>query len=201
MIQSVSSHNTSPSFGAGYHMYFYSTDGKRIVSEQNMKKCLHYVEAHLNGSKRVKEPNMDLINNMKFGQIVPPGKRFGGDKDYFNIPKIRAVFDKAKTKYEGFINVVTGKDVEVVNNTYGKPIGKAKSMSKLKTGSTSSFETQDAIMRYAKNAPEYAEKQAVYRDGKRMAFGVCFEPQYKKNGELKGFTYHHSGFFPEDKVI
>ena len=80
-------------------------------------------------------------------------------------------------------------------------IGKAKNMSKLKTGSTRSFETQDAVMRYAKNAPEYVEKQAVYKDGKRMAFGVCFEPQYKKNGELKGFKYHHAGFFPEERVI
>ena len=201
MINSVSSNKYNPSFGAGYHMYFYATDGSRIISEQNMKKCLHYVEAHLNGSKRVKVHNQDLINTMKFGQILPSGKRLGGDKDYFYYPKIRAVFDKEKTKSEGFINVLTGKDVDVVNKTYGKPIGKAKRMSIEKTGSSRSFETLDAVSRYAKNAPEYAEQQAVYRDGKRMAFGVCFEPQYKKNGELKGFQFHHAGFFPEDKVV
>ena len=60
--------NNAPNFGASYHTYFYTTDGRRIVSEQNMKKCLHYVESHLNGSKRVKNYNHDLIDTMKFGQ-------------------------------------------------------------------------------------------------------------------------------------
>ena len=31
--------NNAPNFGASYHTYFYTTDGRRIVSEQNMKKC------------------------------------------------------------------------------------------------------------------------------------------------------------------
>jgi hypothetical protein len=191
--------NTSPAFGASYNTYFYTTDGRRIVSQENMKKCLHYVEAQLNSSKRVKTPNKNLIETMKFGQITKDGQRFGGDKDYNAIPKIRAVFDRAKESVQGFITILTGKDAEYVSNTYGKPIGIAKKMSKEKIGSFNSFETFDATTRYANKAPEYASKKAVYKDGKKLAFGVCFTPIYaKKSGKLKGFEYHHAGFFNEE---
>lgn len=194
--------NTSnPNFGASYHTYFYTTDGKRILSEPNMKKCLHYMEAHLNGSKRLKTRNQDLVDTMKFGQMSKAGNRIGGDSDYLYNNKIRAVFDKAKQKFQGFVTIVTGHDVDVVNKNYGKPIGVAKRMSKEKTGSTRSFETSDAVLRYSKKATEYAENKAVYKNGDRVAFGVCFTPVYnKKTGALKGFEYHHSGFFNENKV-
>ena len=200
MYSSVSSQN-STNFKASYHTYFYTNDGKRIVSDKNMKKCLHYVEAHLNNSKRVKVHNQDLIDTMKFGQKMPDGTRRGGDRDYYYNPKIRAVFDKTKKKFQGFVNIVTGKDVERVNTDYGKPIGVAKRISRERTGSVRSFETSDAIRRYTQNAPSFAESKAVYKDGKRQAFGVCFTPVYnKKTGEVKDFKYHHSGFFDEDSV-
>ena len=70
------------SFNSSYKMYFYTNDGRRIVSDENMKKCLHYVEAHLNNSKRVKKRNMDLVDTFKYGQIDATGKRVGGDVDY-----------------------------------------------------------------------------------------------------------------------
>ena len=70
-------------FNGSYRMYFYTPDGKRIVSDENMKKCLHYVEAHLNNSKRVKERNMDLVDTFQFGQRSQDGRRIGGDKDYY----------------------------------------------------------------------------------------------------------------------
>lgn len=193
--------NNAPNFGASYHTYFYTTDGRRIVSEQNMKKCLHYVESHLNGSKRVKNYNHDLIDTMKFGQKLPDGTRRGGDADYLYISKIRAVFDKTKKNVQGFVNIVTGKDVDLVNEKFGKPIGRAIRESKEKTGFMRSFETKDALNRYSKLAPKFAESKAVYKDGERQAFGICFTPVYnKKTGELKEFKYHHSGFFDESKV-
>ena len=194
--------NNSTSFGAGYHLYFYTTDGKRIVSDENMKKCLHYVEAHLNGAKRVQgKRNKDLIDTVCFGQVGKDGKRIGGDKDYLEIPVIRAVIDKTKDKVQGFINIVTGYDAKEVSNVYGKAIGKAKHVSKKRTGSTNSFETSYSVKRYINKAPDYAESKAVYKDGKRMALGVAFTPIYtKKSHKLKGFEYHHAGFFDESLV-
>ena len=197
----ISPQSNSINFGAGYHVYFYTTDGKRIVSDANMKKCIHYMEAHLNGSKRVKTPNTDLIDTFKFGQVdKSTGKRIGGDYDYWNISKIRTVIDNTKDKVQGFMNIVTGKDVNVVNERYGKAIGKAKNVSIRRAGTTATFETRDAVGRYVENAPQYAEKKAVYKDGERRAFGIAFTPIYNKKGNLKGFEYHHSGFFNESAV-
>lgn len=158
------------------------------------------MEAHLNGSKRVKTHNQDLINTMKFGKKLPDGTYSGGDRDYYNIPKIRSITDIAKRNVQGFVNILTGKDAEVVSNTYGKPIGKAKNISIQRANSTNSFETHHAVKQYYSNAPKYLDSKAVYKNGNRQAFGVCFTPVYNKKGEVKEFQYHHSGFFDENKV-
>lgn len=192
----VSSNNTS--FKGAYHTYFFTTDGRRIVSDENMKKCLHYVEAHLNNSKRVKEHNKELIETMKFGNKLPDGSYSGGDYDYYNIPKIRAVFDSSKKRYQGFVSIITGHDVDIFNNKFGKPIGKAKRVSRERTGSMySSFETCEALKQYNRMSTDYVDSHAVYKDGKRQAFGVYFTPVYNKKGNLKGFEYNRSGFFDE----
>ena len=196
--------NNTPNFKAGYHIYFYTNDGKRIVSDANMKKCLHYMEAHLNGSKRVKEPNLDLIRNFALGQKKADGIRTGGDKDYFDCQRIRSVIDKTKDKIQGFINIVTGKDALAVDDMYGKAIGLSKGEGLKRAGTTRTFESGDAISRYIDKAPEYAESKAVYKNGERQAFGIAFTPIYytkgKHLGEVKGFEYHHSGFFNESAV-
>ncbi len=180
------------SFNGSYKMYFYTNDGKRIVSDENMKKCLHYVEAHLNNSKRIKNRNMELVDTFRFGQVDKTGKRVGGDVDYFNIPKIRAVYKKAKNNCEGFIRIVTGKDAKFIDETYGKAIGKAKRESLERTGYLKSYETLQVIDNYFQKSIELADKKCDDR-----IFGVAFTPKYKKNGEIKGFEYYKSGFFKE----
>ena len=196
--------NSNPAcFGAGYHVYFYTDKGERIVSDKNMKKCLHYMEAHLNGSKRVKVKNQDLIDTFKFGKKVN-GEYTGGDKDYYNIPLIRSVIDKTKEKVQGFINIVTGEDAKHVNKKFGEDIGRAKNISLKRAGTTNTFETKTAVNKYIDNAPDYAEAKGVYKNGERQAFGIAFTPVYyskgNHKGEVKDFVYHHSGFFNESKV-
>lgn len=189
--------SSQQNFNGSYRMYFYTHDGKRIVSDENMKKCLHYVQAHLNNSKRVKTRNHELVNNFRFGQIdKQTGKRVGGDRDFLNFEKIRAVFRRMKDRKDGFINIVTGKDVEYIDNRFGKEIGKAKRMGLDRAGTTKTFESSYAVDQYFDNAVDYAEK---IRKGDR-AFGVAFTPIYKKNGEIKSFEYHHSGYFNESKI-
>lgn len=177
-------------------MYFYTPDGKRIVSDENMKKCLHYVEAHLNNSKRVKTRNMDLVDTFRFGQYSKDGKRIGGDKDYYYTPRVRAVFKRLKERTDGFIRIVTGKDANFVDQHFGKNIGIAKREGLERTGSTRTFETSYATNRYFDNAVDFADR----KNTTERAFGVAFTPIYKKNGEIKGFEYHHSGYFNESKV-
>ena len=193
--------NNSTNFKANYHMYFYTTEGKRIVSDENMKKCLHYVEAHLNNAKRVQgKRNMHLVDTFRFGQMGKDGQRIGGDRDYYYNNKIRSVIDNTVGKVQGFMNVVTGGDVDVIAQKFGKRIGTAKSESLRRIGSTKSFEASHAVSRYVDSAPAYAESRAVYRNGKRVAFGVMFEPVYNKKGEVKRFDYVRSGFFNEEKA-
>lgn len=183
-------------FNGSYRLYFYTHDGKRIVSDENMKKCLHYVEAHLNNSKRVKERNMDLVDTFQFGQRSQDGRRIGGDKDYFYNPRIRAVFKRIKERTDGFVRIVTGKDADFVDENFGKAIGIAKREGLERAGSTRTFETSYATDRYFRNSVEFADRK---NSGER-AFGVAFTPIYKKNGDIKGFEYHHAGYFNESAV-
>ena len=114
------------------------------------------------------------------------GEYTGGDKDYYNISKIRSVIDKTKDKVQGFINIVTGSDVKIVEEKYGKDIGKAKSVSLKRAGTTNTFETKTAVNKYIDNAPDYAEAKAVYKNGERQAFGIAFTPVYYSKGAHKG---------------
>lgn len=176
-------------------MYFYTPDGKRIVSDENMKKCLHYVEAHLNNSKRVKQRNMDLVDTFRSGQVIN-NRRIGGDVDYAYNPRIRAVFKRIKERTDGFVRIVTGKDADFVDENFGKAIGVAKREGLERAGSTRTFETSYAVGRYYDRAVEFANRK---NSGER-AFGVAFTPIYKKNGDIKGFEYHHAGYFNEAKI-
>lgn len=182
-------------FNGSYRMYFYTPDGKRIVSDENMKKCLHYVEAHLNNSRRVKNRNMELVDTFKFGQTLN-GQRIGGDRDYCYNPRIRAVFKKIKERTDGFVRIVTGKDADFVDENFGKAIGRAKREGLERIGSTRTFETSYATNRYFDKSVEFADRKNT---GER-AFGVAFTPIYKKNGDIKGFEYHHAGYFNEAKI-
>lgn len=183
--------NSTTNFGAATHVYFYTTDGKRIVSDENIRKCQGYLVRQLNRAKNLKEVNNELIDTFKYDS-----KRNIGDADYVAMPVVRSVYEHAKERMKGFVNLITGKDTEYVNEL-GKEIGIAKRTAKERTGNTKSFETSYFVDRYNKNAPEFADKKGIYKDGKRQAFGIIFEPQYKKNGELKGFKYNRCGYFDE----
>ncbi len=182
--------NNNLNFGAATHVYFFTPEGQRIVSDANMRKCERYLVRHLNGAKNLKNRNKDLVDTFKYDK-----KHFVGDKDYSFISKVRSVYDKTKS----YVNIITGKDVKKVNE-WGQRIGEAKALSKQRTGSVRSFETYDAIRQYNKNALKYSEEHGIYKDGKRQAFGVIFDPKYNKNGELKGFEYNRSGYFDEEFI-
>ena len=182
--------STNVNFGAATHVYFFTNDGKRILSDKNMRKCERYLVRHLNGAKNLKNRNQELVDNFKYDK-----KHFVGDKDYSFISKVRSVYDKTKA----YVNIITGKDVKKVNE-WGKKIGEAKALSKERTGSTKSFETYEAVKQYNKNALKFSQEHGIYKDGKRQAFGIIFEPKYNTKGNLTGFEYNRSGYFDEDFI-
>lgn len=192
---------SNPNFGSGVHVYFYTKDGKRILSDKNMKKCIHYMEAHLNNSKRVKVKNQDLIDTFMFGQKDKTGKRIGGDRDYYYNKHIRTVLDNTKGKIQGFINIATGNDSKFITEHFGKPIGRAKGLSRRRSNSVDSFETAVAVKNYIENAPKRAELNPILRNGKRQAFGIIIDPiKVNRHGEIKMFNYIRSGYFDEEIV-
>lgn len=182
--------NNSVNFRSATHVYFFTSDGKRIISDKNMRTCERYLVRQLNGAKNLKLKNHELVDTFKYDK-----RQFVGDRDYSFIPKVRSVYNKAK----GYVNIITGKDVRVIDE-WGKRIGQAKALSKERTGTTKSFETSDAVKRYNRNAIKFANEHGIYKDGKRQAFGVIFDPKYNRKGELKGFEYNRSGYFDEEFI-
>ncbi len=182
--------NNNINFGATTHVYFFTNDGKRIVSDENMRKCERYLVRQLNGAKNIKNRNKELVDTFRYDK-----KHFVGDKDYSFISKVRSVYDKTKA----YVNIITGHDVKKVDE-WGKKIGEAKALSKLRTGSVRSFETHDAINQYNRKALKYSEEHGIYKNGKRQAFGIIFNPKYNKKGNLTGFEYNRSGYFDEDFI-
>lgn len=175
-------------FKAASHVYFYTPEGKRIISDKNVRKCERYLVRHLNGSKSLKTRNQDLCDTFKKGDI-----------DYKNKSLVRSVYEYTKDKTHYFVNIITGHHVEPLHKL-GQQIGEIKRLSKDRVGSPYSIESFDVIGRYYKKANQIIKENGIYKDGKRQAFGVVFEPQYKKNGELKDFKYIRSAWFDENKV-
>lgn len=181
-------------FGSATHVYFFTSDGKRIVSDKNIKKCERYLVRQLNNAKNLKSKNQELVDTFKYDK-----RQEIGDYDYYCQPKVRSVYEYALDRAKGFVNIITGKDTKIVDE-WGKQIGKAKHVSKQRTNRTKSFETSYAIKQYNAKATKFADSKGIYKDGKRQAFGVIFDPKYKKSGELKSFEYNRSGYFNEDFI-
>ena len=68
-------------FKSASHVYFYTPDGKRIISDKNVKKCERYLVRHLNGAKNIKDRNQNLCDTFKKGDI-----------DYKNKSIVRSVY-------------------------------------------------------------------------------------------------------------
>ncbi len=186
--------NNSVNFRSATHVYFFTSDGKRIISDKNMRTCERYLVRQLNGAKNLKSKNQELVDTFKYD------KKHGiGDYDYYCNPKVRSVYEVLKERTKGYVNIITGRHTEDVDK-WGKEIGKAKKMSKDRTGSKNSFETLEAVRIYNQKAPQFADKHGIYKDGKRQAFGVIFDPKYNRKGELKGFEYNRSGYFDEEFI-
>ena len=59
---------------------------------------------------------------------------------------------------------------------------------------------QYSIDKYNRNSNKLAQEVGIYKDGKRQAFAVVFDPTFKKNGDHKGFEYVRSFYFDESKL-
>lgn len=213
--------NQQTNFGASYRVYFKTSNNERIISEENMEKCLHYLEAHLNRSKRITKSktltlNQELIDTF-CGKTLPNGTSRYGDADYCKVRKIRRVPNKTEEN-PGYVTIVTGKDVNSIDDNYGKDIGKARKNSNRILGKgQKSFELTNAVKTYKGGAARVAaEPMAMFYDGaivrngksflevpsdikERIYIDAIFDPVYftkgKSKGQLKGFEFKNLGFY------
>ncbi len=182
------------SFGSATNVYFYTTDGKRILSDENIRKCERYVLKHINYANKPKERNINLVSTLEYDR-----KANVRDIDYSFMHVARSFYKFVKSQSAGFVTLITGNDVNIVNQE-AKKIGKAKHIAKDITGGTQSFETSYSTGLYLSAAEKISERRGIYRNGARQAFGVLFNPILNKNGKLKKFEYVRSGYFDESKV-
>lgn len=218
--------NQQASFGAAYRVHFRTSNNEPILSVQNMEKCLHYLEAHLNRSKRITKSknltlNQDLIDTF-CGKPLPDGTLRYGDADYRKLPIIRRVPTNTE-KNPGYMTIVTGEDAVYVDEYYGAPIGRAKRENNRILGNgRTSFELKEARKDYKEIASRDADRWlAMFYDGvnvrkgddfytlpsdiERIYIDAVFDPVYytkgKSKGKLKGFEFKSLGFFrkPEPK--
>ena len=181
------SNNNSPNFGASYPVYFWATNGKRIISNEYMSKCLHILEKHLNPSKRAAKGK--FVRNQEIIDIFTKN-----DEDYKKNPIIRLVPNKTG-RQQGFLTIVTGDDVNKIGKEYGSKIGRNKKASIEELGHTGSFEVGQSVEKYKISSPEDAEKVARFdAAGNKIYVWAYFEPIYKKNGEVKKFEFSSVGF-------
>jgi len=181
-------------FGSATNVYFYTTDGKRILSDENIRKCERYLIKHVNYANNTPKRNIDLVHTLE-----RDNKANVSDIDYSIMHVARSFYKFVKSQSAGFVTLITGNDVDVVNQE-AKKIGKAKHLAKNLTGGTQSFETSYSANLYNLAAEKVAEKRGIYRSGGRQAFGILFNPILNKNGQLKKFEYVRSGYFDESKV-
>lgn len=180
----------SPSFKAYVPVTYYAknpADGKycRVMKPENVKKCQSFVVRNLNGTAK----------NMKNEQFVDFYSKF--DSDYSKRPEVRTVYDYDKAR--AFI--ITGNDVDAISN-FAKPIGIAKGESIDRTGHSSSLETHLAAKDYFSQVKYFLRnscKQVKDPNGNKLALRMYYDPQYKKDGTLKGFKFVNARMIADDQ--
>lgn len=175
-------------FKSASHVYFYTSDGKRILDDKNVRKCERYLVNQLNNATKLNKVNENLFDTFK-----------KGDKDYQKYSIARSFYEYSKNKAKNIVAIITGNHVTAINY-YAKKIGQAKKASGYRKGTLNSYETIQAVKKYNEESTKILNENGIYKDGKRQAFGVIFEPKYQKDGELKELKYVRSAWFDENKV-
>ena len=126
----------------------------------------------------------------------------GKDNSYRSYPIVRSFYNKsAGSQKEGLKPIgylITGKDVEVFENNFGKPIGRIAAESPVIGGKRTSAELDNAKADYNVGGYKYVKNLAANfrKDGESAELHVCFEPVYKKNGEVKDYILSNMTFRP-----
>ena len=157
-----------------------------IRTKEYIKKCHGQLVRDLNHTSKTQ----------KLGNFDEYYK--SADPDYRRIPKVRSIYDKE----EPVVHLVTGKDIDIVD-AMAKNVGIQKSKSIDAFGHSHSFEAAEAAKSFYNNTKYFLTKRCSRiksRNGENLTMRMYFLPQYKKNGEVKGFEFVKANFIKDKEL-
>ena len=127
------------------------------------------------------------------------------DSDYENYPLVRSFYNQSvgsqKNGIKPIAYLLTGKDVDIFENTFAKPIGRNKAESPMINGKRNSAELDIALDKYYRLGLDYVKNRAkeFIKGGENTELHVQFEPVHDKKGEIKDYILSNMTFRPTNK--
>lgn len=183
--------NKNPQFKSAYPVYHWveKADRKYVVVvtkneiEKMQSKLIRMLNKTLSRKDSTKAAAMDKVIN-----VVNEA-----DSDYRIKSEVRSFYNPkggwGKNFFAPITYLITGKDVTKFDETYGKPVGKAKAISKTPTGKYCSLELEEARDNYEKNGLTFVKQESekfVKNDDTQSALHIVHAPVFYKKGPKKG---------------
>ena len=115
------------------------------------------------------------------------------DSDYIKSTVVRSFYNSnggwKENIFEALTYLITGKDVVKFDKLFGKPIGKAKTISKTPTGKYCSLELDNALDNYENNGLNFVKAESakfVKNNDTPSALHIVHAPVYYQKGKNKG---------------
>lgn len=194
-IQSINSYSNNkyskPQFKSAYPVYHWieKAEGKYVVAvtknevEKFQSKLIRMLNKTLSRKDAVKAAAMDKVIS-----VVNEA-----DDDYRMVSGVRSFYNQKGGWKENFFEpityLITGRDTAKFDKAYGKPIGKAKAISKTPTGKYCSLELEEARDNYEINGLEFVKRESkkfVKNGNTKSALHIIHTPVFYKKGPRKG---------------
>ena len=190
-INNYSKNNVQTNFKSAYPVvYWVKNTSKEIgtesptISKKLTERLQGKLVRYLNGTGSKSNPKNVELMKRAFAFIKKH------DRDYSQYPFVRSFCcSKADSQKEGLKPIgylLTGKDTDIFENNFGKPIGRTKAISPIIGGKARSAELDIALDDYYVNGLNYIKKRAAQFCNNNIAYElhVNFEPTLNKKGEI-----------------
>jgi len=181
----------NPQFKSAYPVYHWveKADKKYVVAvtknevEKMQSKLVRMLNKTLSRKDSTKAAAMDKVIS-----VVNEA-----DSDYSMKSEVRSFYNPKGGWKENFFEpityLITGRDTSKFDKVYGKPIGKAKAISKTPSGKYCSLELEDARDNYEKNGLKFVKQESkIFTKNNETPSGlhIIHTPVYYQKGAKKG---------------
>ena len=183
----ISNYNSQSNFKSAYPVTHWLKTGENkyspVVTEKLNHKFQNILVRLLNGTGSKNDSRIQLSQRAK--KFVA-----NRDSDYAKNPIARSYYNKSNefTEIPNFL--ITGDDVALFEEKYGKPIGKAKNEAPKINNKKQSAEISIALSDYIIRGLNFVKskfKKFIGKDGNQKTLHVIFEPITTKKGAIKNY--------------